>query len=159
MKRKQICGRDGAEQELRSVCGVETVTLECLRFAAMLAKWLYKQSYEELSIFYEPCLCVAFFFFSFLPFLQNLPLVTSFPALCCIGGVWPVGGSVCFTQRGLTLAITGHIWCRWRLQRWLHTFHSLMKPFNDSCTPALKTHTHTHTHVRIHTSHYRAAPW
>ena len=164
MKRKQICGRDGAEQALRSVCGVETGTLECHRFAVMLVKWLYKRSYEESSIFMSRT-CVWLFC---LP-CKNLPLwqkgcifpphptllVASFPTLCCRGGIWPVGGSVCFTQRGLTLAITGHIWCRWRLQRWLHTFHSLMKPFNDSCTPALKTHTHTcahtHTHTRAHT--------
>lgn len=36
MKRKQICGRDGAKQGLRSVCGVLEETLKFLRFAVLL---------------------------------------------------------------------------------------------------------------------------
>lgn len=60
--------------------------------------------FRQISSFWKKTKKDAMF-----PPYPRFMLITFPSTLCCRGSLRPVGGSVCFTQQDLTLAITGHI--------------------------------------------------
>lgn len=136
-----MCGRNRPVQALRSLCRISSFSgLKSWGklFTSRSCAWLCVVRANTR----QTKMCPTFFWFH--PVLQGRSQTCGGQCL-----FYPTGSESSCNWAEAVLQVRARAAAAF-LQRWLHTFHSLMKPFNDSSP----RHTHARACTNTHTFHW-----